>query len=488
MLKQNLQQKLLQKLSPQQIQLIKLLEVPTLQLEQRIKKEIEENPVLEEGPEEEKELPQQEEEDPANEDEENIDDFSLDDYLNDEEMPAYKLNSQNYSKDDDDNKEIPFSTGKSFHEHLESQLGLYQLSEKEYTLGTYLIGGIDENGYIRRSLETLADDIVLSLNIDTSVEELKKLLSIIQSFDPPGVGARDLQECLLIQINRKIAEGHNSNILLLAQSILKHYFKEFSKKHYKKIAEKLNISDEELKAAMDEILKLNPKPGSNFGGADSNMQQIIPDFILELNNNELNLRLNSQNSPDLRINQTYREMLKEYNQNKNQKTKTEKEAMMFVKQKLEAAKWFIDAIKQRQNTLMVTMNAIIEYQREYFLEGDERKLRPMILKDIAERTGLDISTISRVVNSKYIQTPFGIFSLKYFFSEGMQTEDGEEVSTREIKSILNESIENEDKKKPLTDEKLSRILKDKGYKIARRTVAKYREQLNIPVARLRKKI
>ena len=482
MLKQSLQQKLLQKLSPQQIQMIKLLEIPTLQLEQRIKKELEENPVLEEGNEENYDY-----EEEVNEDnlENDPDEFSLEDYINDEDIPSYRLSSSNYSKDDK-KEEIPFSGGISFQEHLQNQVGLRDLTEKEEVLISYLIGNIDDDGYLRRKLKSVANDIAFSLNIETDDDELLEVLRIIQDFDPIGVGARTLQECLLLQIENKDQEIPS---IALARKILKYFFDEFTKKHYEKIQNRLNINEEELRSAIDEILKLNPKPGASYSDTQTRgAQTLIPDFILDNKDGELQLSLNARNVPELKISNAYSEMLESYSKNKKDRTQSEKNAISFVKQKLDSAKWFIDAIKQRQNTLLLTMNAIIDYQYSYFLEGDESKLRPMILKDIAEKTGLDISTISRVANSKYIQTHFGIFPLKYFFSEGMKTNTGEEVSTREIKSILKECIENEDKKKPLTDDKLTSILQEKGYKIARRTVAKYREQLNLPVARLRKEL
>ncbi len=484
MLKQSLQQKLLQKLSPQQIQLIKLLEIPTIQLEQRIKKEMEENPVLEEGKEEE--LTEGNEEEITEENLENdIDEFSLDDYINDEDTPSYKLSANNYSKDDK-KEDIPFSTGMSFREHLQNQIGLKNLTEKEEVLALYLIGNLDDDGYIRRKLDAIVNDLAFSQNIETNDDELLDILRIVQDLEPLGVGARTLQECLLIQIESKDQDIPEIN---LSRKILKYYFNEFTKKHYEKIITRLNLSEEELKTSINEILKLNPKPGSSFNDSSIAIQTLVPDFILENNEGDLQLTINAKNVPDLKLSYTYTEMLQSYSQkDKKQKTKSDKEAITFVKQKLDSAKWFIDAIKQRQNTLLLTMNAIIEYQYKYFLEGEESELRPMILKDIAEVTNLDISTISRVANSKYIQTHFGIYSLKYFFSEGLQTESGEEVSTREIKSILKECIEGEEKKKPLTDDKLTEILKEKGYKIARRTVAKYREQLNIPVARLRKEL
>jgi RNA polymerase sigma-54 factor len=489
MLKQRLQQKLIQKLSPQQIQLIKLLEVPTIQLEQRIKKEIEENPVLEEGREEDDNY---EEQDQEEEYESNDDEFSLEDYLpDDDELPSYKLASNNYSADDK-KTEIPYSTGTSFHEHLEQQLGLRILSEKQQILAEYLIGNIDEDGYLRRDVEAIVNDVAFSQNILTDERELLDILEIIQDFDPPGVGARDLQESLKLQLEHKIKTSTHEveNMLFrLAYKIIRNHFNEFTKKHYEKIINKLNLSEDDLRDAVEVILRLNPKPGSAYSNPlNKNSQHITPDFIMENIDGELILSLNSRNVPDLRVSKTYATMLESYHKNRANNTKQQKEAISFVKQKLDSAKWFIDAIKQRQNTLMHTMDAIVEYQQEYFTEGDETKLRPMILKDIAEKTNLDISTISRVVNSKYIQSHFGIFPLKYFFSEGMQTDSGEEVSTREIKKILQECIDNESKKKPLTDEKLAEILQEKGYQIARRTVAKYREQLNIPVARMRKEL
>ena len=465
--------------------MIKLLEIPTMQLEQRIKKELEENPVLEEGQQEDDDIQETPESSENEEDTNDKDEFSLEDYLNEEDTPSYKLSSNNYSKDDK-REEIPFSVGSSFQEHLLSQLGLRILPDRQRALAEYLIGNIDEAGYLRRKLDAIVDDLAFSLNIDTTEEELLEILRIIQDFDPVGVGARDLQECLLLQIENK---DQNVTAIALARKILKYNFDEFTRKHYDKIITRLNISEEDLKASIDEILKLNPKPGGSVNDAGNKLNETItPDFLLEYKDNDLQLSLNARNVPDLRLSRTYSNMLESYNANKNNRSKQQKEVVSFVKQKLDSAKWFIDAIKQRQNTLMVTMEAILDYQKDYFIEGDETMLRPMILKDIADRTGLDISTISRVANSKYIQTHFGIFPLKYFFSEGLQTDTGEEVSTREIKMILKECIENEDKKRPLTDDKLAAILKDKGYHIARRTVAKYREQLNIPVARLRKEL
>jgi RNA polymerase sigma-54 factor len=485
MLKQRLQQKLLQKLSPQQIQMIKLLEVPTLQIEQRIKKELEENPALEEGEDNEEIQNEEQEEEQFEEKDKDQEEFTIDDYIDDDEIPEYRLQAKNYSKDDDKRMEIPFSAGSSFHEHLESQLILRELTEKQKILGEYILGNIDEDGYLRRELSNIVDDLAFLQNVSTTEEELNEVLAIIQDLEPPGVGARTLRECLLLQIAKR---DNSSPAVDIARKILDQYFEEFSKRHYDKIVSRLGISEEDLKAAIDEILKLSPKPGSAYGDTYTrSAQQIIPDFILELNEEGFDLHLNSRNLPELRLSKTYNDMLQAYSRNKGDK-KEMKDAVLFVKQKIDSARWFIDAIKQRQNTLLLTMNAILKYQEEYFIEGDETKLKPMILKDVAEMTGLDISTVSRVANSKYIQTHFGIFPLKFFFSEGLQTDSGEEVSTREIKRILQDCIDNEEKRRPLTDERLTDILQEKGYQIARRTVAKYREQLNIPVARLRKEI
>jgi len=489
MLKQKLQQKLLQKLSPQQIQMIKLLEVPAIQMEQRIKKELEENPALEEGEEipaddviqadldidEDKEADEREQEE-----------FSLDDYIgDDDEVPEYRLQQQNYGRDDERRQDVPFSAGTTFHENLLSQLGLRELTDKQKTIGEFIIGNIDEDGYLRREISSIADDLAFLQNINATEQEIAEVLAVVQDLDPAGVGARNLQESLLLQINRK---DQTLPRISLARRILENHFDDFSKRHYDKITLKLGVSEKELKEAIDEILKLSPKPGSTMSeNAEASARQIIPDFILELTESGFELHLNSRNLPELRLSREYTEMLRNYSKEKG-KNREMKNALAFVKQKIDSARWFIDAIKQRQNTLLITMNAILRYQEEYFRNGDETKLKPMILKDVAEMTGLDISTVSRVASSKYIQTHFGIFPLKYFFSEGLSTESGEEVSTREIKKILQECIDNEDKRKPLTDETLTEILMEKGYHIARRTVAKYREQLNIPVARLRKEI
>lgn len=478
MLKQSLQQKMLQKLSPLQIQTIKMLELPTMQLEQRIKKELEENPALEEGHE-------IDENSSDTENDQSQDEFTLEDYLNEEDdTPSYKLQVNNQSKDE--KKEYStLSTSESLHQHLESQLGFRQLSPRQYSIGQFLVGSIDDDGYLRRDLEAISDDLAFKQNMEVSVAELKDVLTIIQDFDPPGIGARDLQECLLLQLKAKT----QTSIVELAEDIIANNFDAFTKKHYDKIVTKLGITEEQLKEVIAEIVKLNPRPGGNFTDTYSSQAQlIIPDFTLELKDGELQLSLNSYNIPELRVSKGYSQLLQDYVDKSNSSNDQEKEAVNFIKQKIDSAKWFIESIKQRQNTLLNTMQTIIDFQHDYFIDGDESKLKPMILKDIAERTGLDISTVSRVVNSKYIQTHFGIFPLKHFFSEGMLTDSGEEVSTREVKNILSECIANEDKRNPVTDEQLTSILNEKGYHIARRTVAKYREQLNIPVARLRKEL
>ncbi len=414
-----------------------------------------------------------------------MDEFTLDDYLNDEDIPDYRLQVNNTSKDEEKKNEIPFTAGSTFHENLISQFSLRANTDHELVLGEYIIGNIDEDGYLRREVENMVDDLAFLQNVTTTVEELNAVLLIIQDLEPAGVGARDLRECLLLQIVRK---DQSVRAVALAHEVMLNYFEEFSRRHYEKIMARLSISEEDMKRIVDEVLKLNPKPGGMFSDQYSKTaQQIIPDFLLERADYGLELSLNNRNVPELKVSKAYSEMLQNYSRDKAT-NKQNRDAVLFVKQKLDSAKWFIDAMKQRQNTLLLTMNAILEYQKEYFLEGDDTKLRPMILKDVAEMTGLDISTVSRVANSKYIQTHFGIFPLKFFFSEGMQTDNGDEVSTREIKRILMECLSNENKRRPLTDEKLTDILKEKGYQIARRTVAKYREQLNIPVARMRKEM
>ncbi|WP_066757348.1 RNA polymerase factor sigma-54 [Crocinitomix algicola] len=482
MLKQTLSQKLLQKLSPQQIQLMKLLQVPTMELEQRIKEEIEENPALEEGKEEVDDLDSHEDDydDSASDNEE----FDINDYL-DDDLPQYKTSVSNAGKDQDE-KAVPISGGKSFHEILENQLMLRKLTADEKKIAENIIGNIDDDGYLRREIEAIVDDLAFSANVQTTEEDVEDVLFVIQDFEPAGVGARDLRECLLLQLERK---HHGDIAVYTAKKIIEKAFDEFTKKHYDKIKAKFEIEDEDLKDAVDVIVRLNPKPGNSLKESTNskNIQQIIPDFILTEDEGELSLSLNGRNAPQLKVSKAYENMLRSYSEGAKN-TKSDKEAVQFVKQKLDSAKWFIDAIQQRQHTLMYTMKAILDYQKEYFLSGDDTDLKPMILKDIADIVEMDISTISRVANSKYIQTPYGIMSLKYFFSESLSTSSGEEVSTREVKKILSDAVDNESKKKPLTDQKLTDLLKEKGYNIARRTVAKYREQLDIPVARLRKEL
>ncbi len=484
MLKQSLQYKLLQKLSPQQIQLMKLIQLPTQAFEQRLKQELEENPALESGKEKNEEFEDTFQNDYENDGSENIntEDINIDEYLSDDEIPNYKTQANNYSADDED-KQVPYASGISFTQHLKNQISTFRLNEEEEIIADFLIGSIDESGYIRRDLADILDDLAFTQNIYTTIEELERLLKIVQQLDPAGVGARNLKECLLIQLKRKEEQPSVS----LAINILENSFEHFVKKHYNKLLQKFHISEEELKKAIKEIEKLNPKPGGSYINNNKIAEQIVPDFTIRIVEGELELTLNSRNAPELHISKEYNDLLRGYKEAKN-KSKTQKDAVLFVKQKLDAAKWFIDAIKQRQQTLLLTMNAIMQYQKEYFLTGDERKLKPMILKDIADLIGMDVSTVSRVANSKYVSTPYGTKLIKEFFSESMKNTQGEDVSTREIKNILASVVKEEDKKKPLTDDKLAAILKEKGYPIARRTVAKYREQLDIPVARLRKQI
>lgn len=483
-LRQQLRQKQLQKLTPQQIQVIRLLEIPVFQLEQKVKQELEENPVLEEGNDVADELDFEKEADETLDvsQDETSDEFTLEDYIDDDEIPRYKTRSDNYAEDDK-KTDLPFSADLTFHEFLEEQVRLLPFREQSERLAFYLIGNIDHDGYLRRELDAVADDLAFNEGLEVSVDELEDLLTTLQSLDPPGVAARDLQECLLLQIKRK--EYSADRNLDLAYDILENYFDAFTRKHYDKILERTGVSKERLGEALEEILKLNPKPGTAYGdvaGTRSN-EHIIPDFILENQDGQLSLSLNARNIPDLRVNFNYADVLMKRGEKVSRK---DKETVSYVKQKIQAAQWFIDAMQQRQQTMLDTMHAMLEFQYDFFVEGDEARLKPMILKDIADRTGYDISTISRVVNSKYIQTHFGTFLLKYFFSEGLQKEGGDEASSREIKFILKDCIARENKKKPLTDDKLAAILKEKGYSIARRTVAKYREQLDIPVARLRK--
>ncbi len=496
MQKLGLHQKLLQKLSPQQIQLMKLLQVPAASMEQRIKEELEINPALEEGDEEDPELDSNEDEINEEEEQEEQDDFEdekeedlidkdedvdIEDYIDDDDIPYYKTNANNTSPDDE-KKETPITVSVSFQDILLSSLGLLPLDNHHYIIAQHLIGSLDDDGYLRRDLNSIVDDLSFSQNIQTTREELEETLKVIQTLDPAGIAARDLRECLLLQLDRKKQEHHPHEI---AYRIIHDYFDEFSKKHYEKIQKNLELTDEQLKEAIHDIVALNPRPGGGSAEETRSSQQIIPDFILMVNNDELELSLNSRNEPDLRVSRSFQEMLQAYARDKKS---VNKEAITFIKSKIDSARWFIDAIRQRQITLYTTMQAIMEHQKEYFLSGDERQLKPMILKDIAEMVQMDISTVSRVANSKYVETPYGTFLLKYFFSEGLQTDSGEEASSREIKKILEDAIGGEDKRKPLPDEKLAELLNSKGYNIARRTVAKYREQLNIPVARLRKEV
>lgn len=493
-LSQGLQQKLLQKLSPQQIQLMKLLQVPTANLEERIKEEMEENPALE--LEENKHEDQEEIKDEFSENgeeefeesdgsEEEYDQVDISEYVQegDDEIADYKLREENYS-DDEEKKTVPHKAETSFYDSLLHQLGLLKLNEKEQKIAAQIVGSIDEDGYLRRETSAIVDDLAFRQNIITTEQEVEALLKKIQQFDPPGVAARNLQECLLLQLYRLQDEGKNVQTAIKA---LTKYFDEFTKKHYEKIQRGLNISEEELKEVIRQILHLNPKPGSTLTETNKAENYVVPDFFIYNNGGKLELTLNAKNAPELRISEGYREMLKEYDRGAK-KDKRQKEAVLFIKQKIDAAKWFIDAIKQRQHTLINTMTAIMNHQKEFFLTGDETTLKPMILKDIAEKTGQDISTVSRVANSKFVQTEFGTYRLKFFFSESLSTDSGEEVSTREVKKILSNLIEAENKRKPLSDEQLTDMLQQKGYNIARRTVAKYREQLNIPVARLRKEL
>lgn len=469
MLKQGLELKQTQKLSPLQIQTIKLIELPIQELEQRIRKEIEENPVLDEEQPAESEV----EEAPR--------EVSLSDYKEDDSIPSYRLRADNYNVKDERPQYSTFSVKESFSQSLMEQLGYRNLTEHQYSVGAFIIGSLDDDGYLRRSIDSVVDDIILHANIDTNEEEVLSLLKVIQEFEPAGVGARDLRECLLLQIKhlrRSPAVEH-------AEKILKNHFSEFTAKHFQKIMSRMSLSEEEMKAAIGKILKLNPSPGGQIDDSYSEVQQIVPDFILEYTDGQLHLSMPRFSIPELKVNRKYADILMEA---ANSSEREKKEAATFVKKKLDSAKWFVEAIKQRHNTLSSTMQAILDYQHDYFIDGDEASLKPMVLKDIAEKTGFDISTISRVVNSKYIETHFGIYSLKYFFSEGMETKDGEEVSTRELKKALQECVDNENKHKPLTDDELVEKMSEKGYKVARRTIAKYRDQLGIPKARLRKEL
>ena len=485
MLKQHLQFKLSQKLSPQQIQLMKLIQLPTQAFEQRLKQELEENPALESGKAESTEVGDEYEnnfDEPSDNDTISAEDINIDDYLSDDEIPDYRTQISNYSADEDE-KSIPYAAGISFNQYLINQLSTVYLDDEEWAIAEFLVGSVDESGYIRRPISDIMDDLAFTQNIYTDESIIERVLKTVQTLDPPGVGARSLEECLAIQLRRK----EPTPSIALATAIIDKSFEQFTKKHFEKLQAKHDISAEELKVAIAEIEKLNPKPGGSFAGNNRIVEHVVPDFSIRIVDGELELTLNGRNAPELHVSKEYTNMLMGY-KNAKDRSKSQKDTILFIKQKLDAAKWFIDAIKQRQQTLFVTMNAILHYQKEYFLSGDERKLKPMILKDIADEIGMDVSTVSRVANSKYVDTPYGTKLIKDFFSESMKNVQGEDVSTREIKKILETVIKEEDKKKPLTDDKLAKLLKEKGYPIARRTVAKYREQLGLPVARLRKQI
>jgi len=486
MLKHSLQFKLSQKLSPQQIQLMKLIQLPTQAFEQRLQEELVENPALENGKEEISELDDYNDTDDYSDDYDNerieAEDINIDEYLSNDETPDYKYQANNYS-DDDEEKSMPHVAIVSFHQDLLNQLNTFILNDEERIIAEFLVGSIDDMGYIRRTIQDIVDDLAFTQGVYSDNETVERILQIVQELEPAGVGARDLQECLLLQLKHKTP----SEAVELAIDIIENQFDAFTKKHYEKLIQKYDISKEQLRKGIEEIEKINPKPGGAFDSNLKPIEHVIPDFTIRIVEDELELLLNGRNAPELHISKDYQEMLRSY-KDTSEKSNSQKDAVQFIKQKLDAAKWFIDAIKQRQETLYVTMNAIMHYQMEYFLEGDEAKLRPMILKDIADLVGLDISTVSRVANSKYVDTPYGTKLIKEFFSESMKNDQGEDVSTIEIKNILQKIIESEDKRKPFPDDKLAEELKEKGYPIARRTIAKYREQLDIPVARLRKKI
>ncbi|MBF4471766.1 RNA polymerase factor sigma-54 [Flavobacterium sp. HJJ] len=488
MLKQFLNLKISQKLSPQQIQLMKLIQLPTQAFEQRLLEEMNENPALESGKEEDDyekdEFDTEEYDDYEDSEADRIDseDINIDEYLNSDDTPDYKTQTNNYS-DDDETKETPFAAAISFHQDLINQLNTFILNDEERDIAEFLVGSIDDTGYIRRSIPDLVDDMAFTQGIYTTEKQVETILNIIHELEPTGVGARDLQECLLLQLKHKTP----TESVDLATAIIDQHFDAFVRKHYDKLVQKLNISNEQLRNAIHEIERLNPKPGGSFSGNTKITENIVPDFAIRIVDGELELTLNGRNAPSLHISKDYQEMMQTYKESKD-KSGSQKDAVQFIKQKLDSAKWFIDAIKQRQDTLFVTMNAIMHYQKDYLLDGDEMRLKPMILKDIADMIGLDISTVSRVANSKYVETPYGTKLIKEFFSEAMKNDQGEDVSTLEIKKILQNTIEDEDKKNPLPDDLLAEILKEKGYPIARRTIAKYREQLEIPVARMRKKL
>ena len=480
MLKQHLQLKLSQKLSPQQIQLMKLIQLPTLAFEERLKQEIEENPALEQGKESVEADELYEDQDDTWDEQEN-ETLDLEDYLSDDDIPDYKTTDSNYPEESKDHQ-IPYAAGTSFHQHLISQLGTFEVSESTYLIAEYLIGSLDESGYLRRPEEDLIDDMAFHMNLMVAPEELSDSLHIVQQLDPAGVGARNIAECLRLQLERQSASEARDQ----AMAIIRDSFDLFSKKHFEKLQTKHKASEELLKEALTKIEKLNPKPGASFANQSKTNTYIIPYFTIRIEEDQIDVLLNARNAPELHVSKAYQELIRTYQEGKP--SKEQKETVQFVKQKLDSAKWFIDAIKQRQNTLLITMNAIVQHQKSYFLSGDERDIQPMILKDIAEAIGMDVSTVSRVANSKYADTPYGTKLLKTFFSDAMTNEDGETVSTRQIKSLVRDLIEAEDKKAPLTDDQIGKVLKEKGFKVARRTVAKYREQLDLPVARLRRSL
>ena len=482
MLKQSLQQKLSQKLSPQQIKLMQLIQLPTIELEQKVKEEIEANPAIEEGVEQ-AEAPEFEDHEEREDQRIEADEINVDEYLSDDETPRYRLVANNTSPDQED-KSIPVAMGVSSTEILEKQLALRNLDDHFYQIGVYLIGCVNDNGYVRRELSAIVDDLAFNQNLSATEDEIAKVLTVVQDFEPPGIGARNLQECMQIQLTKK----NTTEVVDLAREIVANHFNALSKKHYDKLLARLSVTEEMLRKALKEIAKLNPKPGSALFSTSRIVQHIIPDFRIAIIDGQLDLTMNTGVMPELRVNSTFKDLLQSYKESGAKKDKAQKDAVIFVKQKLDSAKWFIDAIRQRHRTLMLTMSSIMSFQEEYFLSGDERMLKPMILKDIAEKVSMDISTVSRVANSKYVDTPYGTFLIKHFFSESMKNDQGEDVSTKEIKKILEEVIDKESKVKPLTDAKLMDLLKEEGYPIARRTVAKYREQLNIPVARLRKEM
>lgn len=480
-LRQQQELKQTQRLSPLQMQVIKLVELNSVELEDKIKQELEDNPALDEGSEE-YDLNKEELMDENNS--LTQEEIALGDYMTEDDIPDYQINRYQ-KRDEPDFIEATFAGDKSLNDFLNEQISLHQLNEQDTIIAEYIIGNLDENGYLKRNLQAISDDLLFQQNIDANIDKLQSLLAVIQELDPAGVGAADLQECLRLQLERNDESPKNK----LALSIVNDHFEEFSRKHFDRIQHQLNVSTEELRDAIEEITSLNPKPGNVFGDSiEVHMSNITPDFIIESYNGEVNMYLNNRNIPELRINREFSNLIQGYSDNKGSMSNDTKQAMMFMKQKIDSARWFIDAVKQRQNTLQRTMEAIVKFQYDFFLTEDETMLKPMILKDIAEKTGFDISTISRVSNSKYVQTNTSVYPLKFFFSEAMQTEDGEDISSREIKYIMQQSIAEENPQKPLTDEQLTTVLNEKGYVIARRTVAKYREQLNIPVARLRKKI